>query len=81
MIDDRPSTTRLRHQKICPRWTPERSERALSGAYDVHPAAALPPSTKKPASIRNPAGTAVQNDAMLMRGNAMSGAPILSGMR
>ena len=72
---------RLRHQKICPRCTPVRSDRALSGAYEVQPAAALPPSTKNPASISNPAGTAVQNDAMLMRGNAMSGAPILSGIK
>ena len=61
--------------------TPVRSGRALSGAYEVHPADACPPSTKNPASMRNPAGTAIQNDAMLIRGNAMSGAPILSGIR
>ena len=56
------------------------SPEALSGAYEVHPAPAAPPSTAKLDSIKIAAGTASQNEAMLSRGNAMSSAPIWSGM-
>ena len=48
--------------------------------YDVQPAAAPPPSTKKLASIMPKAGHMNQYDIMLSFGKAMSGAPIMSGM-
>ena len=71
----------LSSQICCPPLTPVHSGSALSGAYAVQPAAAWPPSTKKPAIIKIPAEKAIQNDAILSRGNAMSGAPILSGIK
>src|SRR4051812_50195195 len=81
MIDDRPSTIRLTHQKIWPRCTPVRSERALSGAYDVQPAAALPPSTKNPASMSRPAGPPLQKHPLLIPRDGLSGGPLLCGVR
>src|SRR5579864_4363194 len=54
---------------------------AESGAYEVHPLPAGPPGTKKEASRTSTEGTKVQNDIMLRTGNAMSGAPIIRGMR
>ena len=54
---------------------------AESGAYDVQPAAAWPPSTKNPLSMMRPAENVVQNDSMLRKGKAMSRAPIMSGMQ
>src|SRR5712664_2862232 len=51
-----------------------------SGAYVVHPAAAVPSCTKKDAVIKMSESTKVQNDSMLSFGNAMSCAPIINGM-
>ncbi len=42
--------------------------------------AKAPPSTKKLATIITPAVGSSQNDSAFRRGNAMSGAPIISGM-
>ena len=39
-----------------------------------------PPAAKKLASIITPAIGSIQNDSAFRRGNAMSGAPIISGM-
>ena len=60
---------------------PERSCRAESGAYIVQPARAAPSGTNRLANITRPPAKALQNDHMLMRGNAMSCAPIFSGIR
>lgn len=54
---------------------------ALSGGYAVQPAAAAPPSTKNDASMMTLAGTTTQYESMLRNGNAMSRAPICSGIR
>src|SRR2546422_9690450 len=72
---------RLMHQMFCPQFTPVYCATAESGAYDVQPAAAWPPSTKKPLSMMRPAENVVQNDSMLRNGKAMSRAPIMSGMQ
>src|SRR5206468_2458635 len=48
---------------------------------DRQPAAAWPPSTQKPDSMMRPALSGTQNDRMLRKGNAMSRAPIISGMQ
>src|SRR5262245_65829591 len=69
------------HQRFWPQFTPVYDGTAESGAYDVQPAAAWPPSTKKPESMMRPAPKVVQNDSMLRTGNAMSRAPIISGMQ
>src|SRR3954470_19451529 len=50
-----------------------------SGAYAVQPEANDPPGQKNDASIMIPAIGSSQNDSALSRGNAMSGAPIISG--
>ena len=39
-----------------------------------------PPGAKKLAIIRMPAIGSIQNDSAFRRGNAMSGAPIISGI-
>src|SRR5438876_6145019 len=70
---------RLMHQMFCPQFTPVYAGTAESGAYDVQPAAAWPPSTKKPESMMRPALHVTQNESMLRNGNAMSRAPIISG--
>ena len=54
-------------------WAPER------GGYSVQPEAAAPPETRNPEAISRPPRGSSQNDSALMRGNAMSGAPIMSG--
>ena len=54
-------------------WPPD------SGGYSVQPEAAAPPETKKPDAISAPPSGSSQNERALMRGNAMSGAPIWSG--
>ena len=46
---------RLMHQRFWPQFTPVYAGTAESGAYDVQPAAAWPPSTKKPESMMTPA--------------------------
>ena len=50
-----------------------------SGAYAVQPVANDPPGAKKDSSIMIPAIGSSQNDRAFSRGNAMSGAPIMSG--
>ena len=50
-----------------------------SGAYAVHPAANEPPGARKDAVMIAPAIGSIQKDSALSRGNAMSGAPIMSG--
>src|SRR5262245_33496492 len=81
MSDEAPTMMRLRHQRFWPASTPLYAAFADSGGYDVQPAAAAPPCTVKLESIRMPAGTAVQKDSMFRNGNAMSRAPIMSGIR
>src|SRR2546422_8868882 len=71
----------MMHQIFEPKSTPWYAGTAESGAYDVQPAAAWPPSTKKPESMMTPALAVTQNDSMLRNGNAMSRAPIMSGMQ
>src|SRR3954471_2656036 len=51
----------------------------LSGAYAVHPVANEPPGAKNEQVIMVPAIGSIQNDSAFTRGNAMSGAPIISG--
>src|SRR5919197_1949761 len=50
-----------------------------SGAYAVQPVANAPPGAKNDSSIIVPATGSIQYDRALSRGNAMSGAPIISG--
>src|SRR3954452_2657320 len=50
-----------------------------SGAYAVQPDAKDPPGQKNDDSIMMPAIGSSQNDSAFRRGNAMSGAPIISG--
>ena len=57
--------------------------RGHSGARngdDFQPLAKAPPGTRKLASIITPAIGSSQNESALRRGNAMSGAPSMSGM-
>src|ERR671917_2517262 len=50
-----------------------------SGAYAVQPVANDPPGAKNDAVIIRPPSGSIQNDSAFRRGNAMSGAPIISG--
>src|SRR5918998_4433374 len=50
-----------------------------SGAYAVQPVANEPPGARNDAVIITPAIGSIQNDSAFRRGNAMSGAPIISG--
>src|SRR5215218_10457287 len=50
-----------------------------SGAYAVQPVAKEPPGAKNDAVIIVPATGSIQYDSAFSRGNAMSGAPIISG--
>src|ERR687893_1205316 len=50
-----------------------------SGAYAVQPVANEPPGAKNDSVIIAPAIGSIQNDSAFSRGNAMSGAPIISG--
>ncbi len=50
-----------------------------SGAYAVQPEANEPPGAKNEPSIMTPATGRNQKDRAFRRGNAMSGAPIMSG--
>ena len=72
---------RLMHQMFWPQFTPVYDGTEESGAYEVQPAAAWPPSTKKPQSMMMPALNVTQNESMLRNGNAMSRAPIISRMQ
>src|SRR3954454_23249384 len=50
-----------------------------SGAEDVQPVANEPPGARNDAVIMTPATGSIQYDSAFSRGNAMSGAPIMSG--
>src|SRR5829696_1983225 len=50
-----------------------------SGAYAVQPVANDPPGAKNEPTIITPAIGSIQYDSAFKRGNAMSGAPIISG--
>src|SRR5690242_21685499 len=50
-----------------------------SGAYAVQPVANEPPGARNDSSIIVPATGSIQYDSAFSRGNAMSGAPIISG--
>src|SRR3954454_10594575 len=50
-----------------------------SGAYAVQPVANDPPGARNEQIIMMPAIGSIQNDSAFSRGNAMSGAPIMSG--
>src|SRR5215218_9891202 len=50
-----------------------------SGAYAVQPVANDPPGAKNDDVISRPPTGSIQNDSAFRRGNAMSGAPIISG--
>src|SRR6266496_1231235 len=54
---------------------------ALSGVYAVHPDRAGPSETKKELISTRNATSVTQNDIMLMRGKAMSSAPIWIGRK
>src|SRR2546429_7958533 len=80
-MDDNPTRMIETDQSSCPIDAPERSCRADSGAYIVHPARAAPSGTNRLDSHTGPAAKNNQNDHMVMRGNAMSRLPIFSGIR
>ncbi len=51
-----------------------------SGAYIVHPAAEAPPGTRNEVVSSRAAGGSNQNEKLFIRANAMSAAPICSGI-
>jgi hypothetical protein len=81
IIDETPRMKRLMHQRFWPQFTPVYCGIDDSGAYDVQPAAAWPPSTKKPASMITPADRPHPERQHVEHGKAMSRAPIMSGIR
>src|ERR1700694_2822182 len=80
-MEPMPMTKSAMHQRFCPQLTPVYCGTAEIGTYEVQPAAAWPPSTKKPDSMMTPAVAVTQKDSMLRVGNAMSREPIMSGMQ
>ena len=52
----------------------------VSGAYSVQPTPGAPPGVKNESDEQDRAGGSSQNDQLFMRANAMSGAPIISGI-
>src|ERR671914_1080780 len=73
-IDDAPANWTPIVKNTCPIGT-----EVESGAYAVQPVENEPPGAKNDAVIIRPAIGSIQNDSALSRGNAMSGAPIISG--
>src|SRR5918994_4219349 len=73
-IDDAPANCTPIVKNICPIGTS-----VDSGAYAVQPVANEPPGAKNDAAIIRPPTGSIQNDSAFRRGNAMSGAPIISG--
>src|SRR3954447_10273228 len=73
-IDDAPANCTPIEKNICPIGTS-----VDSGEYAVQPVANEPPGTRNDAIIIRPAIGSSQNDRAFRRGNAMSGAPIISG--
>ena len=53
---------------------------SVIGGYEVQPADAVPPSTANERVNSTPPNRKIQNDKALTRGNAMSSAPICSGI-
>ena len=75
-IDEIPAKCRLKIAKsIDP---PEWKSIDANGGYTVHPVPA-PPSTKLELNNKINAGGSNQNEILLRRGKAISGAPIISG--
>ena len=73
-IDDAPANCTPIVKNSCPIGT-----EVESGAYAVQPVANDPPGARNDAVIMRPATGSIQNDSAFSRGNAMSGAPIISG--
>src|SRR5688572_1147533 len=73
-IDDAPANWTPRLKNDCPSGAP-----VDNGAYPVQPASKAPPGTMKLARKSRPAIGSIQKESALRRGNAMSGAPIISG--
>src|SRR5215216_408489 len=73
-IDDAPANCTPIVKNICPTGTS-----VDSGAYAVQPVAKEPPGARNDAVIMMPAIGSSQYDRAFRRGNAMSGAPIMSG--
>ena len=74
MIDDRPMmcTARIVRSYETPPWM-------NSGGYIVQPPATAPPGSRNEDISRTPATGSNQKLQLFMRGNAMSGAPSISG--
>src|SRR5438552_167339 len=74
-IDDAPANCTATLKKVWPIgvWVD-------SGAYAVQPVENEPPGARKLASMSTPAAGSIQYDSAFRRGNAMSGAPIISGI-
>src|ERR1035441_1432451 len=79
MIDALPVKKMPRIQSVWP-WPGEPTS-VESVGYDCQPPAAAPIGTKNETTMQRPARTFVQNDIRLSVGNAMSRAPIMSGIR
>src|SRR5262249_49220533 len=80
-MDETPTQSRPSSHSRCP--PPEcgaAKSMTASVGYEVQPAAAAPPGTKKLDSSRAKAGHMNQYEHMFSLGNAMSLAPIMSGM-
>ena len=75
MIDDRPMRwiEKIRNGNASPVCS-------TSGGYMVQPLAGAPPGKNNVESSMPNATGSIQNDQLFMRGNAMSGAPICSGI-
>src|SRR5215203_4242646 len=73
-IDEAPANCTPIVKNICPIGT-----EVDSGAYAVQPVANEPPGARNDAVIIRPAIGSIQNESAFRRGNAMSGAPIISG--
>src|SRR5262245_3896080 len=90
-MDEMPTKSSETSQRICPQPAvgpagelkpPPSDMLALARVgYEVQPLPAAPPSTKKEARMVMAAGHMNQYDIMFSLGNAMSRAPIMSGMR
>src|SRR5580704_17412285 len=90
-MDEMPTQRRPESHKICPMpdpMLPGDDMPAPAGivmlesvGYAVQPLDAAPPKTVKLSNMQIPAGHMNQYDIMFSFGNAMSGAPICSGIR
>ena len=90
-MDEMPTNVSASSQRICPcpelaaagdcKPCPAGMVALASIGYDVQPAAGAPPSAKKASRMMMNAGHMNQYDSMFSFGNAMSLAPIISGIR